>query len=1109
MPAASRYEIVAQIAKGDFATVFRGRDHELGRDVAIKQIHQQYLDDPRQLDRYWQEAQLLASLEHPHIMTIYDVVRERGWLILELAQGSLPQLLGGRGIDLKDLRLTLSFTLHALKFMHAHGIVHGDVKPSNLLVDRNQRVKLGDFGIARRLQGDDGSVVKGTTKYMAPEVVSDQFGPVGPHSDLYSLGFTAYDLMCGEHFESLFPGLNMYGRDRQVAWMMWHSAADRRVPEVQRVLQGVPPDLARIVMRLVEKDPARRYRTADEALADLSTAGEAPPQVAHGSAAAEAKPAATDTRRRRALAIAAVAGSLVLSVGMLFIPGSQPQAPPQPVAAAAQATAGQIVEVDQQRSRFFIDAADGGQPQGVTVRPEVDRVFVNGERAALADLRTDDTVRIEHLTGAAGSFQEIYATRELAAQAAGLLDTVDAATGAVALSVADGGSLELLTNDVTKYSLNGKAAKLAQLQPQDRVEVEHQANRAGQRLATRITALRTLKMAATLAEVRDGEIVVRPDSASGPGASTSTVAVNDRCVFTLNGQAADQGRPLSAYDLRAGDTLSIEYDVAASRVEALRDVMESGVVTEVDYDQHTFRAQPDSGETVSFIVPAGSVVQLADNATPVAFDFLRPGDRVSVERKSPDPAEREAARVTVSPQHDPRTWAVIIGYGQYDNADLPALPTAGADAASVRTAWLTYCRVPPKQLLVEQDATRSRLESEVPRFLSTVAPDSQLLVYVAAHGYRDEQGVGYVVPQGFDARRAASTALPLRWLIQQLEQCAAREKLLLLDTSHAEADAAYPSSAELAATVKENPRRPVSTSVTVIASCDAGQNGQKLETEEHGAFASALQAAWRGGDVNRDQRVDANELFAFLQREMAERVAAAGAAQTPALFLPDATPPRISAEAKAAVLRLLAYLHRRLDDQIVYEYDAARQATGEQPDAGLAYGLALLRGNRAKAAADLLNEVRLKHPQALVAYQALAWKAFWEGGYKDGVAQLEQLARRLPDAREPSDQRYQQHVLGFAGRLSAFAELVKKEVAAADLQALRQTIAERGEAAKTAYRDGYFAVREQLTNLDSKLAAEADPAKRTALERDRSRLTYYVDMNYDEPEMYLREMLDR
>ena len=92
---ADRYEILDTIATGEFATVSRARDRDLGREVAVKQIHAQYLADPRQLARYWQEAQLLASLQHPNILTIYDVVRPRGWLILELMRSSLkPQAEG-------------------------------------------------------------------------------------------------------------------------------------------------------------------------------------------------------------------------------------------------------------------------------------------------------------------------------------------------------------------------------------------------------------------------------------------------------------------------------------------------------------------------------------------------------------------------------------------------------------------------------------------------------------------------------------------------------------------------------------------------------------------------------------------------------------------------------------------------------------------------------------------------------------------------------------------------------------------------------------------------------------------------------------------------------
>src|ERR1700722_19901699 len=120
----SRYELLAEIASGDFAVVYRGRDRELGREVAIKQIHQQYLSDARTLDRFWREAQLLASLEHRSIMTIYDMVRTRGWLVLELMPASLQKFAQGEPLDLDLLRVTLSCSLQALEYLHANKIIH-------------------------------------------------------------------------------------------------------------------------------------------------------------------------------------------------------------------------------------------------------------------------------------------------------------------------------------------------------------------------------------------------------------------------------------------------------------------------------------------------------------------------------------------------------------------------------------------------------------------------------------------------------------------------------------------------------------------------------------------------------------------------------------------------------------------------------------------------------------------------------------------------------------------------------------------------------------------------------------------------------------------------
>ena len=102
--------------------------------MAVKQIHAQYLADPRQLARYWQEAQLLASLQHPNILTIYDVVRPRGWLILELMRSSLKPAAEGEPMDLDQLRAVLVNCLGGLAFLHSNKVIHGDIKPSNILV---------------------------------------------------------------------------------------------------------------------------------------------------------------------------------------------------------------------------------------------------------------------------------------------------------------------------------------------------------------------------------------------------------------------------------------------------------------------------------------------------------------------------------------------------------------------------------------------------------------------------------------------------------------------------------------------------------------------------------------------------------------------------------------------------------------------------------------------------------------------------------------------------------------------------------------------------------------------------------------------------------------
>ena len=447
----SRYKMLEKIGSGSFATVYRARDLELVREVAVKQIHEEYLNLPEKLDRYWQEAQLLASLQHPNIVTIFDIDRGRGCLIMELMQANLAQRMAGRQMDLRSLRTTIAHCLRALKYLHSCGIVHSDIKPSNMMLDARRRIKLGDFGLARRVSDAEGSLLKGTTKYMAPEVVSDEFGEVGPQSDLYSLGFSAFDLMCGPKFESLFPGLSAFGRNKQVAWMMWHVAADRRLPEIKRVLEGVPEDLAQVIQKLTQKDQSKRYQTADEALSDLNIDVKI---VTSGDVGDDMQQTAKDPaeRKRRMLAIGAFAVSLILCLVMLLDFGGNGG----PVEKSN--IFGIVRKVNADENRIVIEDEEG-IPQKFRIVKDKPRIFLvdTEKHILLEELQPGDRVEIEETTGEDGkTIVSLKVSRP--EESKGRIKTIDLQNGRIVFTIEEGDSRDDLPLRIPKRAevlLNG------------------------------------------------------------------------------------------------------------------------------------------------------------------------------------------------------------------------------------------------------------------------------------------------------------------------------------------------------------------------------------------------------------------------------------------------------------------------------------------------------------------------------------------------------------------------------------------------------------------------------------------------------------------------------
>ena len=267
----NRYHLVEEIGQGGMAVVYRGEDILLGRVVAIKVLRPHYAGDEEFLGRFHHEAQAAANLAHPNIVGIYDIGQDddRHYLVMEYVAGrSLKELITAEAPLPVQRALDLAIQIcAAVGHAHQAGIVHRDVKPQNVLVTEEDRVKVADFGIAKALaaaSATETGVVLGTARYLSPEQAAGE--PATPASDVYALGLILYEMLTGRPpFES----------ESSVGLAMKH-LQETPLP-LHELTPHVPPAVERMVERAMAKDPAARYATAEElgqALRDLRRWGE-------------------------------------------------------------------------------------------------------------------------------------------------------------------------------------------------------------------------------------------------------------------------------------------------------------------------------------------------------------------------------------------------------------------------------------------------------------------------------------------------------------------------------------------------------------------------------------------------------------------------------------------------------------------------------------------------------------------------------------------------------------------------------------------------------------------------------------------------------------------
>jgi serine/threonine-protein kinase len=259
------YEILGLLGRGAFGVVYKARQPGLKRVVALKMVLAGGHADEHELARFRSEAEVIARLQHPNIVQVYEVGEEEGrpFFSLEYVDGtSLKEKLAGTPQPPREAAALLRTLAEAMAYAHQHNIVHRDLKPGNVLLTHDGVPKVGDFGLARRLEEDSGQTrtgsAVGTPSYMAPEQAEGRSREAGPLADVYSLGAVLYEVLTGR---APFRGASVLETLEQVR---------KREPVAPTQLQpGVPRDLETICLKCLHKEPGRRYANAGALAEDL------------------------------------------------------------------------------------------------------------------------------------------------------------------------------------------------------------------------------------------------------------------------------------------------------------------------------------------------------------------------------------------------------------------------------------------------------------------------------------------------------------------------------------------------------------------------------------------------------------------------------------------------------------------------------------------------------------------------------------------------------------------------------------------------------------------------------------------------------------------------
>ncbi|MBI4615291.1 MAG: tetratricopeptide repeat protein [Planctomycetes bacterium] len=323
-----RYRIQGEIGRGAMGVVWKAWDPELARPVALKELLPRGSIGPAEIERFVLEARAAGRLRHPNIVTVYEVGSEAGryFYAAEFVAGDTLDRLLAEGLPVARALDLVRQVAEALHHAHERGIVHRDVKPGNILVDGEGRARVVDFGLAKDFRGAAGltlsGAVLGTPRYMSPEQVEGRTNEIGPATDQFSLGVILYEALTRR---SPFEGQTLASLAREIV--------EKDPPPPSRFNPPLPPELDRICLRALRKNPAERYSSLAEFAAELAGA----PSMRAAAGRTASRPSRRRPRPRpvRALPVVGLAALAVLVAGgvLVALSGAGPtdEAPPASV----------------------------------------------------------------------------------------------------------------------------------------------------------------------------------------------------------------------------------------------------------------------------------------------------------------------------------------------------------------------------------------------------------------------------------------------------------------------------------------------------------------------------------------------------------------------------------------------------------------------------------------------------------------------------------------------------------------------------------------------------------------------------------------------------------